>query len=414
MVLQLIILIVLLLLSFFYSGLETGIVSLDLLSLEKEAKRNVKKRRLLNFVTKPDRFFGTILIGNNIVNVLIASISTIIAHNSGLFKAEYTSLVIGGVVFIFGEILPKILFRDYSNVVVPKTFPFLRVSFFLLKPFVAVVTWLNDILYKKFKIGGPHSLAYLTKDDLALLLSNTKHDKTISNPQKEMLEDMLEFNELQAEDIMISRHEIVAFSSDTPMSEVIQVAKDKGFTRYPVYEETIDKIVGILIIFDVIKVGINENSTAGEMIHQPYFVPENIDLNILMQDMQNKKKSMVIIVDSFGGTAGIVTFEDIMEEIVGDIEDEFDQEDKRSDVVKLSQDTYLVNGEVEVDDLIDDYGLELPEGSYKTVAGLIIEMLEKVPSEGAKVIVGDFSLQVMQATKRKIVKVKIKIINNKK
>ncbi len=410
MVHNLIILIVLFLLSFLFSGLETGIVSLDILRLEKESKTDRDKKNLLKFVSKPDKFFGTILIGNNIVNVLIATISTIIAHESHVFKEEYVSLLIGAIVFVIGEILPKILFRDYSYSVVPKTYPFLKYSYFVLKPFVAVVTFLNDFLYKKFDIAGPHSLAYLTKDDIALLLANTKHDKTISNPQKEMLEEMMDFNTLNAEDIMIPRRDIIAFDENTPINEVIETAREEGFTRYPVYSDTIDNVTGILIIYDILKKGVDENSKAGDLIHEPYFSPETINLNLLMQDMQTQKKSMAIIVDSYGGTSGIVTFEDILEEIVGDIEDEYDQEDNRSDVIRISENTYIINGDVEVDDLNDDYDLELPEGSYKTLAGLIIDKIEKVPKLGQYVNIDGFKMQIMQATDRKIEKIKVKKI----
>jgi CBS domain containing-hemolysin-like protein len=411
MLLNIVVLIVLFLLSFLFSGLETGIVSLDMLRLEKDAKGNKGKRELLNFVSKPDKFFGTILIGNNIVNILLAAVATVIAHNSGAFKQEYVSLFIGGLVFLIGEIVPKIVFRDYSNTLVPRTFTFLKLSYFILKPFVAVVTWLNDWLFKRFNISGPHSLSYLTKDDLALFLANTNEDKNITHPQKEMLEEMLEFNTLTAEDIMIPRRDIIGFEENTPIEEVLEVVRDEGFTRYPVYCETIDNITGILIIYDILKKELAPHAVAKDLIRAPYFSPENISLNVLMQEMQKQKKSMTVVVDSYGGTSGIVTFEDIMEEIVGDIEDEYDHEDDASDVVKISEDTYIMNADYEVDDLNDEYDLDLPEGNYKTIAGLIIDTIEKIPKLGQYVNIEGFRIQIIQASERKIEKVKLKKIN---
>lgn len=408
MLLNIVILVGLFMLSFFFSGLETGIVSLDMLKLEKDAKVEKQKRELLSFISKPDKFFGTILIGNNVINVLLAAVATVIAHNSELFKEEYVSLLIGGLVFLVGEISPKIIFRDHSNTLVPKTFSFLKISYFILRPFVFVVTWLNDWLYKRFNISGPHSLSYLTKDDLALFLANTKEDKTINHPQKEMLEDMLEFNSITAEDIMIPRRDIVGFEEDASIMEIIEIVREEGFTRYPVYSETIDNITGILIIYDILKKDLSPNAVARDLIREPYFAPENISLNVLMQEMQRQQKSMAIVVDSYGGTSGILTFEDIMEEIVGDIEDEYDHEDDGADVIKISEDTFIINADCEVDDLNDEYGLCLPEGNYKTVAGLIIDTIERIPKLGQNISIEGFKIQILQASERKIEKIKLK------
>lgn len=408
MLLNIVILVGLFMLSFFFSGLETGIVSLDMLKLEKDAKVEKQKRELLSFISKPDKFFGTILIGNNVVNVLLAAVATVIAHNSDLFSREYVSLLIGGLVFLVGEISPKIIFRDHSNTLVPKTFSFLKISYFILRPFVIVVTWLNDWLYKRFNISGPHSLSYLTKDDLALFLANTKEDKTINHPQKEMLEDMLEFNSITAEDIMIPRRDIVGFEEDASIMEIIEIVREEGFTRYPVYSETIDNITGILIIYDILKKDLSPNAVARDLIREPYFAPENISLNVLMQEMQRQQKSMAIVVDSYGGTSGILTFEDIMEEIVGDIEDEYDHEDDSADVIKISEDTFIINADCEVDDLNDEYDLNLPEGNYKTVAGLIIDTIERIPKLGQNISIEGFKIQIIQASERKIEKIKLK------
>lgn len=407
MLLNIVILALLFMLSFFFSGLETGIVSLDMLKLEKEAKVEKRKRELLRFVSKPDKFFGTILIGNNVVNVLLAAVATVIAHKSNYFKEDYVSLIIGGMVFLIGEIIPKIVFRDHTDSLVPKTFSFLQISYFILKPFVIVVTWLNDWLYKRFNISGPHSLSYLTKDDLALFLANTKEDKTITHPQKEMLEDMLEFNTLTAEDIMVPRRDIVGFEEETSLMQVIETVREEGFTRYPIYSETVDNITGILIIYDILKRDFPPDAVARDLIREPYFSPENISLNVLMQEMQLEQKSMAIVVDSYGGTSGILTFEDILEEIVGDIEDEYDHEDDVADVIKISEGVFIINADCEVDDLNDEYRLDLPEGNYKTIAGMIIDKIERIPKLGQYVNVGGFRIQIIQATERKIEKVKL-------
>jgi CBS domain containing-hemolysin-like protein len=163
-------------LSFLFSGIETGLLSIDRLALERDAKRNKNREALLRFVRQPDKFLGTTLIGNNIVNVLLASISTLIVDRLGslAFDARYTSLVIGSIVLLFGEIMPKAIFRDHADTIVPKLFPVLQFFYFLLRPFVAIVTWLNQALRKLLKLEDGDQYDYLTKDDLSFLLSSPK------------------------------------------------------------------------------------------------------------------------------------------------------------------------------------------------------------------------------------------------
>ncbi len=187
---------------------------------------------------------------------------------------------------------------------------------------------------------------------------------------------------------------------------MIELAKEEGFTRYPVYRNSIDDIIGVLIIYDILKKDIRDDMTAGEIVHEPYFAPENMDVDVLLKEMQSQRKSMAIIVDAYGGTAGIVTIEDILEEIVGEIEDEYDDDDE-SDVEQISANTWIAMADVEIDRLADDFGVELPEGDYETIAGLILDHLEKIPNQGQFITVEPYRIQVLQATDKKIVKVKI-------
>jgi len=221
-VLTLLVLLFFLLLSFMFSGLETGMLSIDQLKLERDAKKNRSHKALLSFVRQPDKFLGTILIGNNIANVILASISTLIVASLGslAFDARYTALFVGAIVLIFGEIIPKAIFRDNADTIVPKFFPVLQVFYFLLKPFVAIVTWMNKALRKMLKLEEGYQYDYLTKDDLSFLLSQTEGD-SISAPQMEMIEDALDFTELEARNVMIPRTDIVAISENATIAEAI-------------------------------------------------------------------------------------------------------------------------------------------------------------------------------------------------
>lgn len=411
-VLILIVLLFFLVLCFFFAGLETGMLSIDQIKLEQEAKKSKSKAVLLQFVRQPDKFLGTTLIGNNIANVIIASLSTYLANRlfAPVFDARYTSLVVGIVVLIFGEMIPKTIFRDNAETLIPLFFPLLQFFYYLLKPLVMIVTWLNNFLRKLLKLEEGYQYDYLTKDDLSFLLSQTAIDET-NDHQIEMIEDALDFSELDARNVMVPRTDIVAIQDKTSLSEVANIARKEGFTRYPVYCNNIDDIIGILIIYDILKQDCSPDMTAGDIIHEPLFAPENTDLDVLLKEMQTKQRSMAIIVDSFGGTAGIVTMEDILEEIVGDIEDEYDTDEDENSVQQVGPKTWLVAADTEIDRLIDDYGIQLPEGDYETVAGLILDRLEKIPHQGQVVNVPPYTIQVLQATSKQIIKVKIHKIN---
>jgi putative hemolysin len=400
-------------LSFFFSGIETGIVSLDRLKLEKDAKHSLHKKRLLHFIESPDRFFGTTLVGNNIVNIVIASLTTYLLQEklpNQVIDPKISSLAMAGIILVFGEMLPKAIFRDYSNKLVPLLFPVLRFFYIILKPVVLIVTSFTSLVFKILRFKTTPGFSYITKDDLAFILSQTESDEDLASPQRDMLEDALEFNEQKAKNIMVPRMEIVAIQEDTPLIEVEEFAREHGYTRYPVYHENLDHIVGVLIIYDIIKNDDKEHRVAKDIMHIPYFAPETIDIDNLMKEMQIHRKSMAIISDSYGGTAGIVTMEDILEEIVGDIADEYDDDDDTSkDISQVSPDLFIVKGDVEIDRLMDEYDIELPEGNYTTIAGLIIDQLEKIPTQGQFLNLDNCKIQILQVTNKKIVKVKIKL-----
>lgn len=399
---------ILLALSFVFSGFETGMISINQFDLEQKAKRNRASARLLSFARQPDKFLGTTLIGNNVVNVLLASLATYMVHqlNSPYFPASYTALAAGTIVLVFGEIVPKAIFRDYADTIVPRFFPIITFFYYLLKPLVALVTLLNTSLRRFLKLDSKGDFNYLTKDDLTFLLSQTDSD-AMSQPQMEMIEDALEFREQEARNVMIPRTEIIAIPENATIDETIAIAREEGFTRYPVYRQNLDNIIGVLIIYDVLKRDCTKDMTAGQITHEPLFVPENMALDILLKEMQTKHRSMAIVVDSYGGTAGIVTMEDILEEIVGDIEDEYDVEEEERDVEQVSPNTWLAMADVEIDRLADEYGIELPEGDYETIAGLILDKLERLPHQGQFISVPPYRLQVLQTTDKKIIKVKI-------
>lgn len=407
------VLLFLLALSFVFSGFETGMISINQIELEHKARRNRSAARLLAFLKKPDRFLGTTLIGNNIVNVLLASISTYLVHriDTPILPAKYSAVLVALLVLSFGEIIPKAIFRDHADSIVPRFFPLIRFFYYLLKPLVSVVSALNSGIKRFLKLDAKDDFNYLTRDDLTFLLSQTQSDPS-DQPQMDMIEDALEFREQVARNVMVPRTDIVAIPGFATIDEAIAIAREEGFTRYPVFGQNLDDIIGVLIIYDILKRDCTRDMTADQIVHEPFFAPENMDLDVLLKEMQQKHRTMAIIVDSYGGTSGIVTMEDILEEIVGDIEDEYDDEEENRDVEQVSPNTWLAQADVEIDRLADEHGIELPEGDYETVAGLILDKLERIPHQGQFISIPPYRLQVLQATDKKIIKVKIHKINN--
>jgi len=403
-----VIFIIILLLFFFlawvFNGFETGMISLDRFELEQEAKKNKTKKKILNFYDNSDKVFGTTLIGNNIANVIIAAISTYLFTEVFGMGNVVSTFLIAFLVLIFCEILSKNLFREYPNTFVVLFFPLVNSCYIIMKPVVKIVTFINIQMKRLFKIEQNPFQAF-TKDDLALIVEETFNEGNIQKPQKEMLEDALEFTELIAKNVMKPRTEIVAIPEDMTYDEIVKITREEGYTRYPVYHETLDEITGVLIVYDLLKPSY-ATLTAKDMKRDMYFVPESMDVDVLLKEMQKHKKSIAIVVDAYGGTAGLVTMEDILEEIVGEIDDEYDVEEIK-DVEKVDDKTWIVNAFVEVDTLNDNYGFELPDGDYETIAGLILAHLEQIPARGKKIKIDKYKLEILEVTNKKIKKVKI-------
>ncbi len=412
LIIYFVLIVLFILLSGFFSGMETGLISLDKIKLEKESRNSKTKKRILNFLDKPDKMLGTTLIGTNIAIVIVSSLSVLFAdlliyQSSVKINKELVPLITSFAILLFAEIIPKSIYRERANILVPKTFSLVTFFYILLKPFVAIISILNKTLTSRFKLPEENQYIMLTRDDIHYLLTENEDEVELEEEQREMLVEALEFNELKARNVMIPRTDLIALEDTTPVPEILKIAREEGYTRFPVYEDTQDKIIGILIIYDLLKHKDTSGMTAKDFVRAPYFVPETMDAVTLLREMQSRRITMTIIVDSYGGTAGLVTIEDILEEIVGEIEDEYD-EDIEKDIEVISDGVYIVQGYVDVDDLNDLYDLDLPESSkYQTIAGLIINELSRIPTQGQKLTINGWRVQILNVTRRKISKVKI-------
>ncbi|MCF7858819.1 MAG: hemolysin family protein [Candidatus Cloacimonetes bacterium] len=395
----------------FFSGIETGLISIDRFRLEQEAKTDKRKNQILKFLEKPDLIFGTTLFGTNISIVIVSSLSiflfnTLKKTSEVRFSEHTVTLIIAGFLLIFAEIIPKALYRDFPNKFVSRSFPLLKFFSLLFTPFIKFSALINNLGVKIFNLPDQANYNFITREELSFMLSAAKDDGMLHEDQMDMLEEALEFSELDAENVMVHRTDIVAFSLDTSIPEVIAVAKEKGFTRFPVFENDLDNIKGILIIYDLLQQKDISELSVADFLRDAFFAPETMDVNKLLPEMQKEKVSMAIIVDSYGGTSGVITIEDILEEIVGEIEDEYDTTTK--EINKISEGLFRVQSYAEIDFLNDEYEMNLPVGDYETIAGMIINNLEKIPKVNTELKIGSWDIKIIQATDNRIISVEMK------
>ncbi|MDP8242384.1 MAG: hemolysin family protein [Candidatus Celaenobacter antarcticus] len=393
--------------SAFFSGSEIGLVSLDKHRLKHEAAKSKSKKRLYDFITNPDKVLGTTLIGNNISLIIVSSVFTAFMIKLDVMSETLAALLLAGGLLIFAEIIPKILIRNTCDTSIPKFFFLIRFFSFLFHPLIWVLSKINNAFFRLFKIDKKSSTHLFTKDDLSYLLEVAEKDGHVKKDEHNLIEEVLDFRDLTVKNIMIPRTNIVGVKADTPIQEVINLMKEEGFTRFPVYSVDIDHIEGMLVIHDLLEVE-DLSLPAKKFIRDAYFVPEIMKATTLFKKMQQNKTPLAVVVDEYGGTAGIISVEDLLEELVGEIEDEYDAQE--NDISKVNDTTLLVNGEVEIERLIEDYNIELDEGDYETLAGMLIEKFERIPRYNEKLLIKNYEFTIKQVTAKKIEKVMVKIL----
>ncbi len=393
--------------SAFFSGAEIGLISLDRHKLKHQASKDKKKKHIYDFVTNPDKVLGTTLIGTNISTVIVSSVFTAYIVKKGILSEVIATLILAGALLVFAEIIPKIVLRNKAEYTIPKLFFIIRFFVFIFTPFIWVLSKINYAILKIFKISRQKSTQIFTKEDLSYLLREAEKNGEVKKDEHDLIEELLDFRDLTAKNIMIPRTNIIGIKTETPIKEVIELSRKEGFTRFPVYKNDIDHVQGMLVIHDLLDVA-DISEPAGKYMRNAYFVPEVMKATTLLKKMQKNKTPLAIVVDEYGGTAGIISVEDLLEELVGEIEDEYDAEEK--DIYEINKTTYIVDGDVEIERLIEDYNLDLEEGDYETLAGLLITKFERIPRCNEKCLIKNYEFTIKQVTAKKIEKVLVKIL----
>ena len=411
----LIVLVILVFFSGMVSGSETAFFSLSPSDLESLKTRKGKKdAAILNLLKKPKELLATILISNNFINVSIVILSTYIVAN--IFNLESNIIlvfliqvvVVTSILLIFGEIIPKILSNREPVAVASLMVYNLNFLNWLFKPLSSLLVSSTSVIDKKYGRKSHN----ISMSDLSEAIDITS-DKGVSDEEKLILKGIATFGQKEASEIMVSRTNVTAIESTLLLSEVKETVLKSGYSRIPVFEETLDKIVGILYIKDLLPYASKENMNWLKLIRKPvFFVPENKPINDLLQEFRQKKIHLAIVVDEYGGTSGIITLEDIIEEIVGEISDEFDLEPLQFKYDKVSEDTYEFEAKTPLVDFCKILELDADifdeiRGESDSLGGLILELQGRIPEKGTVIEIENLRFEVVDSDDRKINKVKV-------
>ena len=400
----------LLLCSATFSGSEVAYFALSPKQIESlKEGGHIYCQKLLD---QPERLLATILISNNFANVGIVTISSYLA--SRIFNFENQILVfllqvvlVTFLILLFGEILPKLVANKAKVTIAKVTSKMMYVLIVFFSPISSMLIKSTSIISNRLK--GKQAISM---DELSKAIELTEEEEI--DEEKEILEGIVRFTTITTSDILTPRIDIVALEDDMPYSKVKEVVIDAGYSRMPVFSENLDSIRGILYIKDLLPY-LKENDSFKwvQLVRPAYFVPENKKINTLLEEFQEKKVHMAIVVDEYGGTTGIVTMEDILEEIIGEINDEYDE--ANCDYIKIKNNGYIFKATTLLNDFtkivgIEDDALEEVSGEAETLAGLILEIKGEMPKQGESVVYGHHKFTVTEANNRRINKIKYELI----
>lgn len=402
MINDLFILIILLAFSAFFSASEIAFILSNKIKVEiKARKKNIAAQSALYFSQHPQNFFSTMLIGNNIANIAFASISAVLLSTI-FYLDEFEILIISTVVVLFfGELIPKYLAREIADRFILLSSIPLRIISFILYPFVKLITWMSSFLTQQVPSNEIGINSLFNRETIDSLVKESHEAGIVDRKESDIISKVLNLGDQRVYEAMRPRTEIVGVEITQSIDEALSIFIDSGYSKLPVYEESVDNIRGVIYSYDIFKAPENVQAITRKIL----FVPETKKSFEMLNEFLSNRISIAVVVDEFGGTAGLVTMEDIIEELFGEIRDEYDVEE---DICrKIADNTYLINGKVEVDFINEKYNLKLPTGDYETIAGYIITSLGRIPIQGENVKIDHFNFLVARASNKNIEVVKL-------
>ena len=413
---QLIFLAVLIFLSALFSSAETAFLSTNKIRLRNLQEEGEKKADLVLFMLdNQNKLISALLVGNNIVNIGSSALATKMATEAfGNAGVGIATGIMTLLVLVFGEVIPKNLAAAHAETWAMFIAPFIRLVSFVLTPVVFLLTKLSDFVVDFSKSDGVEDPT-ITEDEVKILVNVGQEEGVLDESESEMINSIFEFDETVVKAIMVPRIDIVAVDVEDSINEALRIIVDGGHSRIPAYEESIDNIVGILYAKDIFAHLDADFDTmkVKELLRPAYYIPETKKVSDLLNELRLKKVHMAIILDEYGGTNGLVTIEDLIEEIIGDIQDEYDVEDDL--IVMHGEDHLVADARAPIGDVEDAFDVELDEeiledSEADTIGGLAFEHLGGIPAVGDEVTVGRFLIRIVDVSGRRISKVEILLL----
>ncbi|HUV56039.1 MAG TPA: hemolysin family protein [Dehalococcoidales bacterium] len=377
-----------LLLSAFFSGSETAFISLQRFRVEHLVETRVKRaKRVARMIERPEKFLSVVLLGNTFVNTAAAALATILAVS--VWGQEWGALVatigVTIILLIFCETTPKTMATRYSEKLSLLLVRPLEVIAWLFTPFVFVLSWIASG-FTKMVGGTPVPRSLVSEAEIRTMISVGHKEGTVEKEEAEMLRNVFDFGNRPAREAIVPRTEVVWVEKGTKLVDFFNIYAESPLSRFPVYEENMDNVVGILSVKDVLmalaKGTVTNDSTMDGLIRPAYFTPEIKRISEVFAEMREKNYRMAVVVDEYGGTAGIVSLSRLVEEVVGPVGDEFAEAEKEYEAI--DEHTFQVDGGMRIEEANEEMGLELPEGDYETVAGFVLHLLGHIPRQGER------------------------------
>ncbi|MBQ1274680.1 MAG: hemolysin family protein [Cellulosilyticum sp.] len=411
---QIICLALLLLASGFFSASETALMALSKLDVRYMIEQNIKGAdKLDKLLEDPNKLLGSILVGNNLVNIMASSLATMIAI--GLSGGSSSGIGVGiatGVmtllVLIFGEITPKSLSTQNAQKIALLVVSPISIIVKIFSPVVTILMFITNTLIKLLGGNPDASKPFITADELKTILNVSHEEGVIETEEKEMINNVFDFGQSCAKDIMIPRTDMIAIDIDSTYNDIIELYKKEQFSRMPVYKDSLDHIIGILHIKDLILNNIDKMQfKTSDYLRDAYFVHEFKNNDELFKEMRSQKIGVAIVLDEYGGTSGLVSMEDLIEEIVGDIDDEYDQ--VVEDVIKIKDGEYVVDGSSRIPDINEELNLRITSEDFDSIGGFVIGLFDRFPDSGEEITFNELTFKIEETVNNRINRLRITI-----
>jgi len=400
----------------FFSGAEIAIIAADRIKLRHLVSLGSKgAKQAQKMLQQPERFLGTTLVGTNISVVFGSVLLTMILSKIPRFSENvefYVALFLTPTALIFGEIVPKSVLQQHANTLVPILAPLLNVAFKLFYPVVLLVSTITNALLQMIGVEKKKRTQTLTREELKFLIRTDTHGTIADRQRKEMMGRIFEFGDTTVKEVLVPLVDVVALEKGTEIPAAIKKIQDCGASRIPIYENRVDHLIGVIHAFDLLRVT-PQDRTIDKFIRKAYYVPETMQLDDLLQNMQRHRTQIAFVVDEYGGSLGIVTLEDSLEEIVGEIEDEFDEFSEEM-YKRFPDGSYRIYARMEIDEINDKLQLNLSEGIYETLGGFLLSKFRRIPSVGETMEYNGWLFKIEEADDRSIIRVHISPVKSEK